>query len=233
MPRVARSFDVDDMVIRYQSGESEKKLAEYFGVSRNVIASRLENAGIVRRSIKEATQTFLAQASPEYLKNRVKGANAAIRGSTQTEEHRAKIASFYERNPTAKTSFLERAISEELTKLGVVFTPQKAVGRYNVDIALTEQSIALEIFGGHWHASGSHATSFERRSKYLFDSGWTIIVCWVSFTSSEFIPSAIADYAIGLQEILSRNPSSRCKHYVIRGDGKPSTMFRTYLKYIT
>jgi very-short-patch-repair endonuclease len=222
--------DINNIIDRYNAGESEQSIAKSYQVSRAVIRRRLLQSEVVIRNIKEANKLFSSQLTPAQKRAKTVKAHDAIRGKRQSEQHRAKIARFYETTRGGNVSVSENQIEEALQKRGVDVTPQKAIGRYNIDLALNVNSIALEIFGGGWHGYGRHATRFNERSEYLFDRGWTLIVVWVDLRRG-FDPIVIADYAISLSEVLSHDPTARCKHYVIRGDGKPTTFGSNNINY--
>ena len=184
------------------------------------------------RSLSEANQLMMSKRTTEENIRNSAAAHDAVRGKTYTHEESCRRAISRQNNFTvSKLSPYERAIAKELSLHGIKFIPQKAIDKYNVDFAVFD-SIALEIFGGGWHSGGYHRSVFDERSKKIFDCGYTMVICWVGF-SYEFIPSAIVDYLVTLNNILCSDPSSRCKHYVIRCDGETSAIGSSDLNYIT
>lgn len=223
------TVDTDRIVELYNSGVSVLQLAKDFDVASTVINRRLAEAGVVTRGQTEANRLMMKSRTSEENARNVIAAHNAVRGKRRSTEELIKRAKTKE-SMTVFTSDFERAIAKELTDRGIDFTPQKAVYKYNIDIAIGDD-IALEVFGGGWHGVGRHAARFTERSKYLFDAGYTVVICWTSF--GEFTPTAIADYLIQLRDELRSNPSSARKHYVILGDGQLTTVGANNLDYVT
>lgn len=230
-PNARKELPLDEIVSLYTSGESVRAIGRKFKVARDVIKRRLLEAGVVMRTPTEANQLMMSKRTVEENMRNTQAAHNAIRGKTYTHKELCQRAISRERIFTQFASPYERQIANELSRRGIKFTPQKAVDKYNLDFAIFD-SIAFEVFGGGWHAYGRHRARFEDRSKKLFDSGYTIVICWVGF-NYEFIPSAIVDYLIALNKVLCSNPSSRGKHYMIRGDAQPSTFGSSKLNYLT
>jgi hypothetical protein len=82
-PTAANRMDLPtgEIVTRYISGESELALARAYSVTRAVIARRLREAGITRRSGSEASRLRMARMTPEERKDLARAANEAARGS--------------------------------------------------------------------------------------------------------------------------------------------------------
>lgn len=230
-PNIRKELPVDEIASLYNSGMSENALAKKFSVSRNVIRRRLEEAHVVIRGRTEANQLMMSKRTSDENARNSRAAHDAVRGKTYSHEELCKRAFTREQTFTEFTSPYERAIADELTNRGIKFIPQKAIDKYNIDFAVFD-NIALEVYGGGWHAYGSAAARFNERSKKIFDSRYTIVLCWIGF-NYEFIPSAIVDYLISLNDILSSDPTSRGKHYMIRGDGERCTIGNSNLDYIS
>lgn len=74
----------EEVVRRYQAGESEFALAAAFGTSRTVIANRLRKAGVQRRSGSEANVLRMERTDPAERKRNASAAHAATRGKPWT-----------------------------------------------------------------------------------------------------------------------------------------------------
>ena len=215
------NLNIQDISKRYLAGEPEYKIAESLGVSRPVIERRLVEAGIRKRTPSEVTKLAMQRLSPAERQRLVSAAHAAVRGVTQSEEHRCKIAITRERKQTGVERG-ERLLAEKLRNFGLATTFQKAVGRYNIDIAIHEGSIAVEIFGGGWHGHGRHAARFRKRCDYLLNHGWLPVIIWV--TKNFPLERPAVDYLISLSKIASRDKSLRRQERVLRGDGYDSSL---------
>lgn len=229
MPSKITTLNTNDIVNLYNAGESVNALSKRFGVSRTVINRRLKESGVVIRGRAEANKLTATKRTPEEKRRYVQAAHDAITGKPQSYETLCKRAATVQRHFSGFSSPYEADVAEHLTLAGVEFVPQLAVDCYNLDFGISG-NIALEIFGGGWHSSGRHADRFNKRSKHLFDRGYTIVICWITL-KERFDPAAIANYIVSLQNVLRSDPTARCKHYVIGADGKPSTVGQNKLKY--
>gem|GEM_PF-1793439 len=205
---------------RYLAGESELALAHAYATSRNVIRTRLLEAGIQPRGGSEANKIRMAKLSKQERQTLAAAAHEAVRGKRQSLEVRCKMAAT--RELRASPNPAERLMIESLTALGLACIPQKAVGPYNVDIAVTRPRVAVEIFGGHWHASGRAAARFPKRIEYLRRAGWAVVCIWV--TGSWPLESGAIKYVAALAQTLCHDPAPRSQDHMIRGDGQPSTI---------
>ena len=175
-------LDTDDLIRRYKSGETLKEIAETYNVCRPTIARRLRHAGIMLRTGGEARLLMWTKiTNPVDRKAIVKKAHAAIRGKDQTEEHRVKIAWGRQMRGASDSSF-ENFIAETFRQRGFLPIHQFALGRYNLDIGLEEEAVAVEIFGGGWHHGGRAARRYRQRFDYILNRGWLPIVIWVGRT---------------------------------------------------
>jgi very-short-patch-repair endonuclease len=150
-----------------------------------------------------------------------KAAHDAVRGVRQSLEHQCKRATTREINQVA-ISEIEFRCADALRNRGFICVMQKAIGPYNIDIALTEPPIAVEIFGGQWHTADRHAARFRKRTDYLLDQGWLPVIVWVT-RDIPFGAGAI-EYIVALAEKMRRGESVGRKEQMIRGDGQPSTI---------
>lgn len=205
-----------DFIDQYISGVSEKELAASYGVSRPVMSRWLGEAGVKRRSIKEANALRMASLSDDQRQRIVMAAHAAVRGKRQTERHREKIALARERvGYGGQTSPGTDRLANLLTERSLEHVREKAVGRYNVDIALSAYPVAVEVLGGNWHAAKPiHA----KRTPYILDRGWHLLFVWN--TKRCEIGAKAADYIVAFAEETRINPPSIGQYRVIRGDGQ-------------
>lgn len=219
----------DEIVRRYLSGESQKTLADNFGVSRYAIRRRLELAGVDIRDIGNANQLMMSTRGADKHKRNTAAANAAARGRVTTFEERCKSALGRERSQSF-VSHYERQLAAWLLERGAHPVTQKAIGPYNLDIALAP--VAVEVFGGGWHAYGDHATRSAERFQYILDNGWSVVIIWVNRRAGGLTVKA-ADYVIAHLERARRDPSLIGQYGVIRGDGQEVAAFSRNLDNLT
>lgn len=201
-----------DIGPRYIAGESENALAKSYGVSRNVIRARLLKQGIEIRGYSAANLLKASKESPEERRANAAAAHEAVRGSTRSYESLVQAALTRE-GIVNRRSHAEILLNTWFIERGVVFTPQKAIGKYSVDFGA--YPVAVEIFGGGWHFYKDHIERFN----YLFDHGWNIVVIYVNGRISVLTPSA-ADYIISFLQETTSNPTAPRQYRVIWGEGK-------------
>lgn len=212
-----------EMTELYLSGASLASLAKKYKTSRSTIATRLADQGVSVRGHKEANALFSAQLSPEEKKRKATAAHDAVRGKKRTHKELLKRSLTREQN-LVNVSPYEVKLMNELSKRGVLTTPQKSFDIFNVDLLVDGYKVVIEIFGGGWHGSSKqHIDNFNIKSELLHDMGYSIVVCW---TTGEFDAERLADR---IEDILE-NPKPY--HYVFRGNGNPSKIGHKKLKYI-
>ena len=211
------SLDINDLVRRYLAGESVKQASKRLGVGRPTIIRRLANAGVTIRNRSEAMFNRMA-VTPKSERTRLASfAHNAIRGKRQSNEHRIKIAKT--RESLAVPVGAHRKLMNLLKERGLTCIAEKAVDRYNLDIAATEYPVAVELFGGGWHGNGRHANRFPDRTEFLLNQGWNLIIVWLEERRTKNLIAA-ADYIVTYCKKLCEKESTRSEYLVIRGDGK-------------
>lgn len=234
MSFVIKSLDRDALVERYIAGESEKALSDIFGISRPTIARELIKRNIKRRSMSDSIKLAFSKTTPEFRMKMTEKAHNAVRGSKRSFDDLAKRAKGVEKCP-GNVSPAETDLANMLTNSGFNVTQQKAAGIYNIDISIDKFSIAVEIFDGGWHLYGSHFTRFFERTKYLLDSGWSVIIVWLradqpkSYTKGWPLTTGARDYIFSFCDLASLNPAFVSQYRVINGYGKLLTGHKSNL----
>ena len=219
--------DLDNLIDFYLSGVSEKEVAERAGVNRWTFRKRLEERGIAPRGRSESMSVRMSRASREERLRLTAAAHDAVRGKPLPLEQVCKRAAGKERTG-AHIVPSERQLAEQIEAMGLSVTLQKAVGPYNIDVAVEAPPIAVEVFGGNWHAGGRHRARFRERTEYLLDRGWSVVVIWVDGRRYPLGVRA-AQYVVSLAKGIRSDPSGRCKYRVILGDGQPAPRLKSYL----
>jgi very-short-patch-repair endonuclease len=83
-------------------------------------------------------------------------------------------------NPIARERYkcespIERQLYDALVFRGYAVTTQVPCGKYRIDIALTEPSIAIECDGKPWHSTPKAKARDRRKDKYLKENGWRVL----------------------------------------------------------
>jgi very-short-patch-repair endonuclease/uncharacterized protein (DUF433 family) len=223
-----RVVPVSDVIDLFNSGESVKSLAGRFNVSRTVIVRVLKENGITPRNGSESMYIRMSRTPPEERSRLSAAAHAAVRGKRRPEKELIKRAHTKEGDFTF-ASRIELAAAEMLIEKGFNVCAQKAIGKYNVDLAICVPPIAVEIYGGNWHGSGRHAARFNERVEYILNSGWDLVIIWV--LRDYPLEAGAINYIVALSEKLSSTESMRGEKHVIRGDGNLTTVGAANLKY--
>jgi very-short-patch-repair endonuclease len=210
-PKVAAPWD--EIIAAYRSGESEYALSRRFDVSRSSIRPRLRRAGIEIRDSSTAGLVRAAKMRPAERAAQAAPAQDAARKRTRSESELRAYAKTRERNGRLGSDG-ERHLVHLLEERGLYPIPQKAIGRYNVDLAV--EPVAVEVLGGNWHARKRiHAT----RTPYILDEGWHLIFVWSQEPYSPVTASA-ADYIVALLDEMRWNPPAESQYRVISGHGQ-------------
>ena len=165
------SVDADDIVNKYLAGESIKKLAETFHVSRNVIYCRLNHAGIHIRNRSESMYLRMSQTSQKERKKLTESANKAKRGKANTPEMLAKRA-------LAQKRFIGKFEQEFINALDNAKIPvfsQEPFLSYNLDIGCG--NVAVEI---HTQCASPLTANFIKKLVECVHSGKNMIYVWIS-----------------------------------------------------
>jgi very-short-patch-repair endonuclease len=225
---VRKDVDTGDLLDLYQSGISIKELSERFNIARTGITRRLKSTGIKLRNRSDAMYLRMSHTSSEERCRLSAAAHAAVRGKRRSEEELIKRANT-KGGDLRFSSRVELAAIDMLREQGFEIYPQKAIGKYNVDIAITEPPIAVEIFGGSWHSTGRHATRFNERIEYILNAGWNIVIVWV--LRDYPLEVGAINYIVAIAEKLRSTEPVRGEKHVIRGDGNITTAGCNNLKY--
>lgn len=201
---------IEVLLARYEQGESVLALSHAFDVSRDTITRRLIASNVRLRSVSEANLAWAQRATIEQKRSRVKAANQAWRG-TKVSEETLKLKAQRVEERQYNTSPEELILQRWLADRGFASHTQKAIGPYNVDLAVG--SVALEVYGGHWHGSGRHQRRWPKRRDYIMSQGWSMVIIWT--TLGHRLSEPVADR---LASILEDDPSTPALR-VILGDG--------------
>lgn len=231
MTRIWEPTDGHNIIQNYLAGESINKLASQRGVSRDAVRNFLVKSGIDIRGLDKSQPIMYERMSNETRMSMTEAAHTALRGTHKTKD--IKIAhALSVQSKQLGVMFAETQLANWLRDSGLGIVQQRAVDIYNLDIAIEELRIAVEIFGGTWHSSGEHALRFFERTKYLLDQRWHVVIIW---TDAKRYPIGIgsAHYLIALCDQVRRSPPARSQYRVIRGDGQTQSAARRYFNTLT
>lgn len=223
MPRkIKNEIPTIELLRLYSNGSSELSLSKLYCCSRGAIRSRLIAGGAKIRTRSEASIISAAHFTPAQRKKRAEKANIALRGSKNSIETKIRRSKYYEKHVELRQSRYELEFDTALHKHKIDFVPQKSFNVYNIDFALVDKKVAVEIFGGVWHGSGRHVDKFNEKSRLLLDDGWVIVVVWCRGGINS---DALIDF-------ISNVDTSTPRHYVVNGYARKSKIGKNKLTYV-
>lgn len=224
--------NIDAIIERYIAGESELSLAKEIGVSRPTLRSRLVERGVTIRNGSDANRERMKRLSPEDRKELAKAAHDKIRGSKRSKVELIRRA--VKRQETLQyQSEAEKVLIQLLRDRGVLgIVPQKAIGPYNIDIAIEGQSVAVEVMGHSRARQAPTLSGYKKRTPYLLNLGWDVIIVRVDGTRY-FLTEAAADYIVSHIQEPGSNKSARGQYRVIGGNGELMAVRYGQLEYWT
>lgn len=218
MTRKASAADFDDAVQRYLTGEqTQREAAASIGLSQPAFSSRLRRNGYRTLTRSEAMERRMSAMTPAQRSAQSAAAHDAVRGMTRTDEDLVKRAIGKQRTQSHATDE-ERAVAAVIERGGYPVVLQQAVGKYNLDLGV-DGTVAVELFGGGWHAHGRHLARLPQRVEDIADAGWNLLIVW-SANGFAPEPGPVAEDVLAYLQRTRRDPAFRRQYRVIRGDGK-------------
>jgi G:T-mismatch repair DNA endonuclease (very short patch repair protein) len=216
MARKFASTDIDNMINRYKSGETQQQIGDAFGIKQGTVSNLLKRHG-ANISRTEAANRRYARMTPTERAKVADAAHDAVRGMTRGESDLVKRAGTKQVRESHATSE-ERVIAKTIKGLGVdPVVLQEATGKYNLDIGAFP--VAVELFGGGWHAHGKHRARLGQRVEDIADRGWNQLIVW-THTVHPLNVAAVAKDIAAYHELSRSNPSFRRQYRMIWGDGQ-------------
>jgi very-short-patch-repair endonuclease len=219
MARKIEIPNLDNLIEMYISGVSMNELFKQFGIGRNVLTANFKKRGIQIRGNSDAEKIKWGKMSPTQRKRQVQKAHQAVRGTKHSIETKVMAAkSFYQK--CLRSGAFEPELAEIINK-HFACSRQVAVGFYNMDIALHELPIAIEV------QMSNRSKLLEpkglSRIKYILDKGFLVI--YVINLANE-VPETIDLFSI-THKIIAYINKARLdktmfgKYIMIGSDGNP------------
>ncbi len=150
---------VEELVKLYKEGKSLNALASKYGCHRGSIQRRLEREGVTIRGRGEAAQLRWDQTDPEDW-----GVKRGRLESARINQRKAVLSS------------LEQEFYDAFTVHGVEVVPQYAFHTMNLDFALPETKLAVEIESGNFHEAYEQSRRRDAaKFALLTREGWSLI----------------------------------------------------------
>jgi hypothetical protein len=111
----------------------------------------------------------------------------------------------------------EIVILDYLRERGFVVEHQYPVGAYNIDLALRERSIAVEVTMGSIRATPRVGDSLRReRVEYLAGKGWSVVAFVISHSfNARFGAQDATKHLIANLDLICGNPPALGEYWVI------------------
>lgn len=198
----------------YRSGQSELAVSKRFGCSRTAIRRILVKLGVHVRSRSESEALKWSLMSEEQRANQVKAAHEAAANQPPESFKAAAIKQAKTKEKSlAKSCDMERIFISAFNERGYDVIPQKAVGPYNIDLAI--RGTAVEVHGNAAHAH-THPY-FRKRVMYLLECGWNVI--YIKTIGNLSVESATNKVCRMID--LIESDKSPVRHYgMVRGSGE-------------
>lgn len=229
----AAAFDVTGAYQAYQQGLTITAIARQFRASADLVTKCFARAGYIRRSGTEARTLMNAQLTPEQRRAKVSAAHAATRGRQRTNAELAKSALGRETNGQFDSPD-EAQLWQWLDWHGEVATPQRAFGRYSIDLALPP--VAIEIASTERLAYGGSGERNVRKIRALLAGGWHVVVIWTGLAGGKLrepLRIEAAEYLIAFLQIARINPTMPREYRVILGSGQEIAVSRGHFNQLT
>jgi very-short-patch-repair endonuclease len=219
MTRKLNIPNLDDLIQMYESGMSMKQLSDNCGIPRISLVRHFRKKGIHIRGNSEAERLKWSKMNPTQRKRQVQKAHEAARLKKHSIETKIKAAkTFYQK--CLRVGLFESEIFDILKKRYNV-SQQFNVGIYNIDIAIHEPPIAIEVQMSNRKTLRSKNGC--KRLKYLISKGYFVVFV---VSKSEHPPIemdifSVAEKIISYVNILSSDKSFFGNYVMIGCDGKP------------
>lgn len=205
----------------YLKGISELEIARRFGVSRQVIRRRLEEAKTPIRGRGAAMLVRMSRASPADRKRWSAAAHEAARGRKMSVETKRLIA----RSKTRRKGPGEALLLLALGRMGWKIEEQAPIDIYNVDL-LVEGRVAVEPTMKPGTILRTRQGNHLERSKHLLSRG--VSTLWVTYGDLLALGGCLNEVIAHADELRSL-PAGRSEYRVIRCTAYRSTIGRNQM----
>ncbi len=204
----------------YASGASVLALARREGLQRSQVERVLRLAGIAKRTASEQERIKWEgiKRTEGATERQCHAAWNASRGAPKSYETRCKIAIGNERSQS-RIGVWETEIADALRGRGFDVVQQKAIGPYNVDVAMVADRVAVEVVGSKF--AGVKAAHHLKKSEHLRGEGWAVF--WVYTFHGTPNVGRIAEHLVAHAKFVRHDEAARGQDWVLRCDGKLTT----------
>ena len=185
-----------------------KKIFSRLGIKNHIWRSHTEhkvkphspggwNKGLTKETSEGVAKQFKA-LKESYASGKIIG---SFTGKTHNEETKKKISKkrieYLNKNPdkvpyvlnhySKGKSYPERYFEDLFKNENINVTPSYRIGLYELDFAIVDKKIDIEIDGSQHYNDKRIVESDIRRTRYLNDLGWSVIrINWAEYNSKSF-----------------------------------------------
>lgn len=221
-PRFYINIDIEKLKEFYARGDSVLKMAQTFGVARNVITNRLKGLGYHIRTSSEANLIRFANSTKEYRAQISEKAHAAVRGVKRTAIKREKAAQSREKTANKSPHFYsnlgvgEIEIFDALASKNLSPIIQKAFKFYNIDIFI-RPNIFIEVSRDPYPTKSQcerkrDFRKFIKKAKEITQNKGVLIE--INFSELSILQIFLNDIIAYIQRTCF-NPALAGKHFVV------------------
>ena len=209
-----------EIIRRYLKGQRPNALARAFGSTRMAVLGVLKanNISLRGRSEAEALKWASGKHDRAFVERQCSAAWKSSRGRRKSLSTKLAIARTQHRRQT-RVGYHEQQIRRHVH--GFAVEAQFPVGPYNVDLAIPEYGIAVEVqSSGHRRPTSSIR---PERLEYILDRNWCVLVVYVPLHTKSIDAAGIGQQIVALAERVRRSPSLRGQYGMIGRNAKPVT----------
>ncbi len=209
----------DDLIHRYQTGESLLKLSRDCGRSVTMLQRHFRKRGVSLRGWSAAQRIVWQDRDRAATVAQCSAAWRASRGAPVPEERLRKIA----RARGRRVGRYEQRVARLLREAGFQVQTQLPVNRYNLDVAIFASRVAVEIEGRPLYSPRERRRLLER-TKHLTSAGWRVLYVYLRsrYPCPVIRPtSAVVEHVVALTQGRGLHPAAGGGYRVIRSDGQP------------
>lgn len=167
-----KGFAFEEVVKLYKSGLFQREIAEKCGVTQSCISHIIRKMG-ASLSPEEFNRHKWERMTPEQRARQLDPAHIAARVKKRDKPQKMRHALSVQES--CKLSENETRFLNAFAEAGIRVIPQFALDIYNIDFAIPERHIAIEIDGGKWHNSKVKRKCDTGKEVLLRNRGWVLI----------------------------------------------------------
>lgn len=209
---------VESVVAAYVAGEGARDVAKRFGIDFGVVYKWLGERGVTR-SGSEASVLRYSRTTVEYRNAITAAAHKANVGRVHLPGELERMAVTRQRELTVAAG-IETPLKDALIAARLSVVPQRALGTYNLDIALEKLRVAVEIQCGCSY-SFLYTEETRKRLEYVFGQGWSVL--YVVTRGRGFVFPDVTKKVLAFCQIAGRGKPFARQYGVVRSDAKNLT----------